>query len=153
MTKCGRRHVLSRPPSTTRIIRRQYSHPDFRRRRVSFFDGAEEGQGRDAQVEPPRRTTVAADQSQVESQETNDIDHQRYIRSLLAQDPPSGVYRAETLPTGQVVYHKIKDLSDDEEDRGMFVLQCLAFAHLLILRRPTIPSPGFIAATTRTHVY
>ena len=126
LTGCGRRRGLSRPASTTRIIRRQYSHPDFRRRRVSFFDGAEEGHGRDAQVEPPRRTTIAADPSQVEAPDANDIDHNRYIRSLLAQDPPSGVYRAETLPTGQVVYHKIKDLSADEEDRGMVMLQRLA---------------------------
>lgn len=125
LTQCGRRRGLSRPASTTRIIRRQYSHPDFRKRRVSFFDGAEEGHGRDTQVEPPRRTAVAADPPQVEAQDANDVDHNRYIRSLLAQDPPSGVYRAETLPTGQVVYHKIKDLSDDEEDRGMLVLQYL----------------------------
>ena len=125
LTVPRRRRTPTRYPSTTRIIRRhRYSSPDVRRslrRHVSFCDGAgPEGERRRfEEAEHPRRLPSSSDQPRYERPVTNEVNHDRYIRNLLAQNPPSGVYEAETMPDGKVLYRKVKDLSDDENEHGM----------------------------------
>lgn len=121
--RATRRRVVSRAPKTTRIIRRQYSSPRIRRhvsRTGLFFDGTSPERGhRDHHSSTDHCLAPFLEHPPTRIHDY-DIPRSRKARTVLTEEPPPGVYRSETLPNGDRVYRKIRDLSEDEDRRNPY---------------------------------